>query len=226
MPISLSVGDLFEIKLTGNYGGQAETNNIFAYQVTSLGSGAGAPADLYHFLWGWFETVKNTLLGLTSVEMTYTNLEGRLLDSTTGAFINSVSLPITGDLGDGGVSGEALPPADAWTFKYLRPDATFRHGFKRFAGVPESDQANGVPTSGALTGLTAFAALLATPLPAYTAIGETPSETLISGSAAKPVVIQRIKNGDILNPIGIASITTVQFDKIGHQDTRDFGRGV
>jgi hypothetical protein len=67
--------------------------------------------------------------------------------------LNFNSLTDFGSLtvGTAGVrAGEALPGFVTWAFALRRSSTLIRNGRKSFAGVAEDDQANGLPTAGAL----------------------------------------------------------------------------
>jgi hypothetical protein len=223
--ILVEVGDLIELKLVGNYKEVMEVNNIFQFQVESIGTGSGSPAALDEFAMGFLVENMTNIVGFTSVAVKYTSIEAKLYDPVHGVFVNGQSIPILGGDGDGLVSGEVLPPYVTYTFKYVREDASKRHGFKRFCGVPESVNEDGHPTSAALGNLASAAEVFASDLPAYTVVDGAPG-TQISTAAALPVIVSRIFNGDFLDPIIIASPSTVIFDKFGTQNSRKFGVGV
>lgn len=224
MPVVTEVGDVLELKVVGNYGLVQEINNIFHYQVTSVGSGDGAPATLEEWAAGFIELVLPVILGTIGNIVTYTNIESRLLDSDTGALVNGVPVGIDPSLGVSSNTGDTLPPTNCWTFRYNRPDATFRHGYKRFAGVLEASQDDGIAVGGILTGLSDLGLQLEQPLSAYTLEAGIP-DTVVTGAAAIPVVLQRRKNGDVLNPIAIAPVSDVVYAHIGTQNSRKFGVG-
>jgi len=224
MPIVTAVDDIIELKLVGNYGLVQEHNNIFHYKVTNVGTGTGAPATLEEWAAGFMSEVLPDITGLLSDVMTFTNIEARLLDPVTGALINGVPVAIDPSLGVPANTGDALPPANCWTFRYNRPDASFRHGYKRFSGILEASQNQGIAVGGIVTGLANTALQLETPLEAWTLDAGLP-DVQVTGAAAVPVVLQRVKNGDILNPINVAEIADIVYTHIGTQNSRKFGVG-
>lgn len=56
----------------------------------------------------------------------------------------------------GALSGDAFPPFIVATVRFLRPGPAFRHGYKRFSGVPETYFNDGAFLSGFLTALETF----------------------------------------------------------------------
>ena len=222
MAVLLEVNDIVQAKLIGKWDNKVETNNLFHFQVNALGSPTAGDATCRNLGSGFWQAIKAALLNLTSSVQDYKQIDVSRLD-TSGNIINGETFFIPSGDGTGAGTAESLPPADAWTFKYVRPSNSFRHGFKRFPGVPEEDNVKGFPSSGALTSVNALAVLLSGPFQYYKDVSSV--ETAAGGEFV-PAVIQRMLNGDTLDPINSYTIDTVVFDKIGHQDTRDIGRGV
>lgn len=225
MPISVAVDDIIELKLVGNYNGSVQVNNVFHYKIASLGTGTGAPATLDAFGAGFVLGILPDILAITADVVTYTSIDVRLLDADTGALVNGETVLILPPFGDGAGSADALPPHDCTTFKYVRPNSSFRHGFKRFAGVSEDGVQDGLPTGGAISFLNALALTLQGAMPAYP-LPVDEDDDPITGAAANPVVLKRVFNGDPLNPIEVAEIVNVVFSRIGTQNSRKFGVGV
>lgn len=218
MPIPVTTSELLEFKLKGFYDGVVEVNNIFHFQCTN-----GGGASLDQFAAGLWHDLSAVLLPRTNDSVTYDSVEGRIVD-TSGNLVNSELFIITAPNGIGADGGDALPPTDTWTFKLLRPDGTFRHGFKRFAGVSEAAQIDGQPTSGVVASLAAISAMLASTVAAYTIVGGVPTAP-VAGSEMTPAIFQQMINGDVVDPINIGYVTNAVFSRIGSQDTRAYGRG-
>lgn len=220
MPLSVSANELLEFKLQGFFNGAQELNNIFHYQVTTVGG-----ATLLDFATGLWRELSSSLLDLTNNAVEYVQIVASKLD-TDGNLVNGESYIIHAGDGVGVTASDALPPFVTWTFKYIRPDSSFRHGFKRFAGVSENSQAEGIIDSGALSVLippieTSLAATIA----GYSRDVDNRPDTVVGSSAMQPVVVQRIVNGDPISPVNLAVIADVVFDKIGTQNSRKYGRG-
>jgi len=64
----------------------------------------------------------------------------------------------------GTVTGDSLPPYDAFGIRFIRTSRAVRHAHKRIAGVSESDQTQGVLTAGAFSNLNAIAGFIAGPV--------------------------------------------------------------
>jgi hypothetical protein len=225
MSLPIATGQILELIVQGNYDTTMLVENVFHYHVTALGTGGDSPASCENFAAGFVHDVLPYIRNVTSSLVSYTQIVANILDYTTGLLINGVPVGIDSTLQPGIIGDDAMPPYVCWTFKYVRADATFRHGFKRFAGVPELEQTKGQATSGVLSGLNTLAGKLQAQLTAYTLVGGVPT-TLIPSAAAHPVGLQRQKSGDLLNPINVQDFTTVVYDKIGTQNSRKYGVGV
>jgi hypothetical protein len=218
MPIPVAVDDLLEFKLKGFYDSAVEVNNIFHYHVS-----ANVAATLDQFAAGLWADLSAVLLPRTNAIVDYDSIEARIVDED-GFLVNSELYVIKATTGVGADGGDALPPTDAWTFKLLRPNGSFRHGYKRFAGVSEAAQAKGLPTSGVVSSLNAIAAMLAATVDAQTITAGEPSG-VITGTLMHPVIFQKVVTGDPISPMNIGDITAAVFSRIGSQDTRAYGRG-
>jgi hypothetical protein len=218
MPIPVAVDDLLEFKLKGFYDSAVEVNNIFHYHVSARNT-----ATLDQFAAGLWATLSTVLLPRTNAVVDYDSVEARIVDAD-GLLVNSELFVIAAGTGVGADGGDSLPPTDTWTFKLLRPDGSFRHGFKRFAGVSEAAQAKGLPTSGVIASLAAIASVLSSPITAQTIVAGLPAGT-IAGNTMHPVIFQKVINGDPISPMNVGDIADAVFSRIGSQDTRAYGRG-
>lgn len=219
MPIAVATNDLLEFVHKGSFQGISQVINVYHYKVTGAGG-----ATLQEFGAGLAQKWAAVLSLFINENVKMTEVEVRKLD-TDGLLITGESFLPVGDYNKGAQTGDALPPNVCWTFKYLRPDATFRHGFKRYAGVDEDAQTDGFPDSSIVAALANGASALEATLHAYTLDVDGNPDTVISAATAVPVVLQRIVNGDPISPINVALITDVVFDRIGTQNSRKYGVG-
>lgn len=222
MPIPVAVGDNVRLILKGTLLSDVEVNNVFYAHIADFTGVVLEPVTLQDTADGLWQTIKAALLLISSAQVNYTEIVAESLDADAN-LINGESYLIASGDGVGATGGDCLPPADAYTFKFVRDSSAHRHGFKRFAGVPEAGQSNGQPTSGLITDLNSLSALLAGNFNFYRNIATV--ETNIGGQFHLTLVQRRL-NGDVVSPAVFYDPLTVVFDKIGHQDTRDFGRGV
>ena len=219
MPIPVSLSDLLEFKVKGSFAATMEINNLFHYQVNSVTGG-----DLLSFAAGLADKLHDNIWGSLSSQYLVTSIEARLLDAN-GNLVNGETLIIGATYGVGGAGGDSLPPNVCYTFKYLRADSSFRHGFKRFTGVTEGNQANGILASSAITAVNTMADDLVSFVNGFTlTVGGDPDTADVLQSMV-PIVLQRVINGDPIQPINFYQPTDVVFDRIGTQNSRKYGVG-
>lgn len=119
----------------------------------------------------------------------------------------------------GNVSGEALPPFCAWSFRLNRATRLVRNGQKRIGGVPESFNDGGVATGAALTLLPAVAI----------AMGALITDT-ISGASFTPRIVHKATEAGPggsppATPRADYAVASAEYTRISTQNTRKFGRG-
>jgi len=203
----MAVGNHYVLKMSGNLLGQT-INNIFRFENVV----ADGTAEL---LWDLFEAqVIPRILAVTSDSMTYTDVEIEAIESPTDFYTTSFSYP--GILG----SGEDMPPFTAWAFK-LNPNRLDRKGgSKRFAGIREPYQENGVNSGGIQSELDDLAIVLGkrliSGLVAYI-------PTLYSKRCVKDSETHRCTNFFIED---FTRVTSAVYDAISTQNTRKFGNGI
>jgi hypothetical protein len=221
MAIPVAAGDNIRMILKGTYNTSVTLNNVFYAKVNTEAPGA-LESTLQHAANGLWKTIQSSLLAVTNTIVVYSEVLAESLDAD-GNLVNGESYFIPAGEGQGTSTGGALPPADAFTFKIVRPDSSKRHGFKRFAGVSESEQDAGVPAAGTVTALDALAAAMAGDIHFW---GDVLGVNSDLGGQMNIQLVQKVLNGDVVSPAVFYFPATVVFDKIGHQDTRDYGRGV
>ena len=219
MAVLASVGSLVEFKLRGFFDGSQELNNIFHYRVNEISA-----VDLQQAAAGLWHTLTLHLLASLSTVVEFTEIQASILD-THGAIVNGETYVIKDGTGAGTDATDSLPPFVCFTFRYQRPSSAFRHGYKRFAGVPEDAQVKGLVASGSVTGLNDVANDLRLPITAYTIDTDGSPLAPVTGDTLEPVLVQRFKNGDAVDPVVVYAPSTVIFSKIGSQNSRKYGRG-
>lgn len=112
----------------------------------------------------------------------------------------------------GAVGGDCLPPYAAFDFTLVRGGVGERNGYKRIAGVAEASQVNGIPVAGSLAVMNAAAV----------AMGDTLDVGL---SEFRPVIRRDVINHIPQLLLTVFSISSVQFSRIGTQNSRKFGHG-
>ena len=222
MAIPVTIGDHCRLILKGRFDGAVETNNVFYMKVTESADVTVPPPTLADMALGFWEGIKTDLLNLTSHVQVYNEIVAELLDADAN-LVNGESMFIDPADGVGGQAGESLPSFANYTLKIVRPSSAKRHGFKRFAGVPENQQHNGIAEASTITALNTLGDDLMADFHFHRVIATVLTD--IQGTFNLELV-QRVLNGDLVSPAVFYFPTTVVFDKIGHQNTRDRGRGV
>jgi len=126
----------WDLLLTGNMQGQVVLNH-FWYGTSDTGlPWGGAPAIVAD---DFIAIVLPSIVAVTSSTVTYTSVD--VTEHNSGAAVATVALT-TGNTGTRG--GDALPSFNAWGIRSQRYSATVPRAHKRFAGVSETDQFDGI----------------------------------------------------------------------------------
>lgn len=120
--------------------------NVFGYDSPT---GAVTQSVFDGFVSAWRSAVLDKLIPLVPSNIQYTKLAIRDMSGGGYEFENIFSPIVTGSSG-----AEMLPKFVAYGFQYNRATVGQRSGAKRFVGVNEAGQSNGVPT-GVTVGLLA-----------------------------------------------------------------------
>src|SRR5712664_3516661 len=185
--------NVYELKLHSTIGSSVEQINVLHYYVP-------LPLILSDFVDAWITAIMG---GLPNILTTYTLFYGIEVTQRRGGteFYNrNISI-------GGAVSGEGLPPFNCWDFTKLRGGVGERNGYIRFGAVPESLQANGAATGGALATLAIIA--------------NSFNDDITVGIQFVKLCIQRkhIRHA-IQTPPRYFSKSAVQYSKIGSQNSR------
>jgi hypothetical protein len=225
MPVYPEVGDIMRLTLVGRYDDDQDTNNVFYVEVTDTSVSSEPPPSVANYCWGLWVPIRDELVTtFTAGAMKYSRIKGEILDGDTNEFVFAEDYIIPTLEGTGGQSGDALPSSDAFQLRLQRPNANFRHGYKRFAGVSEEDNVAGVLSNDAFLGLTALAVALSLPRPAYHSVFT--EETPYASAAFELRVGQFIHNGDPLDvPVFAAPSAIVANPRVVTQNTRKHGTG-
>lgn len=141
--MAISPGSIIRFKNFHTFRDQ-EILNVSYFEVLAVDPGGVVAIPSYLAKgWGvkWFEALAgNFNVGLEFVRVEVDEVNG--VDIGVYAYVNGEA---------GTVAGESMAPFDAVSVQFLRNDRTTRHGWKRFGAVPETFQAGGSLTSGAIT---------------------------------------------------------------------------
>lgn len=198
----MAIGDVVELTLHGTVLGQTNLN-VFAYEQTAgVGSdGAGGLAAAFE------DTIIPAMQAVVTENTGYQSISWVSLNGT----FQEGNLALATTIGSR--PAPSLPPYAAWAFRLLRTTSESRGGYKRVAGISETDQDNGVYAGTIITQLNALATAFALQL------------TTTGGNEWTPVIASFILNGvprttPVFNPISGAI-----YQRISTQNSRKFGHG-
>lgn len=194
-----SLGDVYEVRAEGTLSG-IQCINTFHFKVTGVGSDIGFLSG--NLITAFAAPTVSIAAKLIAVVSTQYNLSK--IVAFNYADPSDFTEYLTGGIA-GLVTGDRLSSFNAWGFRYARNAIGERYGYKRFAGVAESDVQGQVPTAGAITRLNALAAVL----PGIATSGGTSFTAFI---AKRPLVIG-------VNPLGQPSFSAA-FIRITTQNSR------
>lgn len=209
-----NVGDVLEWQVNSTFlSGVVNMMQVWQFEITVSSEAtitlATAGDELGNLL---FDAVYEHILLCTSVNVRYTGgLWKNLSDPTE---IGSFIIP-GGVIGAGG--GDALPPYSSYSFLLRRLNATTRNGHKRFAGIPENAQANGIAISSIIDELELAADVFGNPIDIEFASPSTLTLTLA------PRIVRKNAAGAMTLSQPVLS---AEYTGIGTQNTRKYGRGM
>lgn len=157
--------------------------------------------------------VLTDLKTIQSDELTYDSIAIENVDDPSDFYI---AAPVIN--GGGNQTGEVLPPYACYAFRYNRTTMAVRNGQKRFGGVPEAANANGVLDA---TYNTAVANV-------ETALGDDITDGT-TNPQYRPKIAHRVFDTDTppnLIDYTFYGIASVQYVRLSTQNTRKFGRGI
>ena len=223
MAISMLNDTLYEVVLRGNYNGLQQTNNVFYFR-TFLGDAPalalGQPGTIRGLATEFWNNLKTQLRAVTGTIVSYTSVDAYQLDAD-GAQVTGETYSIPSGERAGTAAGDVLPPTNSWTMQYVRPDTSFKHGSKRFTGVTENMQLNGVIAAGSVATMNALVAVLDNNIIPH----DVSYGTNAAGYHAFPVVLQRVINGTNVSPVNWYQPAAIIYTRIGTQNSRKFGHG-
>jgi hypothetical protein len=212
MPIA--EGDIVQFKQFQTMSGQTILN-VFNYQV---GGGTIAEPSAYNELAkGFFTLASEQIRAQQNVGISHVRCIVEELGALEyGDFVPPVPLP-------GTVAGESLPVFNAVSVQYVRSSKITRHGWKRFAGVPETFSSGNALTPGAITAWNAI--ILNLMNPAGITVDQYDVEDNIIGEVfMRPVIVgQPVPPSDLIR-IQVPASVAVR-PNLTTQNTRKIGRG-
>lgn len=206
----------YNLVLKGRYGDSQDVINSFFVEVDlNGGTLVGDDDELFSIGEHFWNNIATPLRTITTNNVRFNTIDVFKADGVDVGASGFYTIPFADGLGL--YEGQSLPPFVSWTFQYTRPNANYRHGYKRFSGVPEAYQASGVIDSGAVT----YVNNLANALKASVNL----NDALIGAPFMRPALVQRVKNGVPVDPDVWYLPSTVVYKKIGSQNTRKYNVG-
>ena len=198
------LGDLLQLVDNQTYLEQ-QVLNIYYYRVTSI---TGLGADYLEALNTYWEgLVLDAITPIQMSNLTHVSREWRNLSNGLDFFVENT--PVVGELSTD--TNQQEPSFLSAGFLLLRESLATRNGYKRFAGLSETDVVGNAWVGGS-TRTNALATALASDLQAGLV------------TIAEPVIVRR----PLIPPVAsytYSSIGAAQFRGIGTQNTRKQGRG-
>jgi len=198
----VAVGDIFKVTLGGTFQQQL-CLNVFHY----VRDGVGSVPDLADFAAAFKSDVVEIVAGMVSNQFVWNRLDIQDVN------ISGPEYHELGSFQNGGLtSTDDLPSFCAWSFLMQRTQRVTFHGHKRFAGVPESLQDDGVPNSTAET----LAGIAGAALKGVLTVGTVDY---------LPCIYSTILNGVPRSTPLVNLVKDAVFMGISSQNTRKHGRG-
>lgn len=225
MAIPTEVGSILRLTVSGQQGGYGQIQNVWFLEVDSpadLGHGTISVQEFCHGFWAMFRDSYNA--DLCSEVVTWEVVRGEILDTDINQFVAAEDYVVPADESAGGRIEAASDPFAAYQIRLQRPNANFRHGYKRLGGVCDADSTNGGILTSPYASLVAFAITLSLPL--HPAWWVDDVETFSSSAVGHIVVGAFVRNGDPLDEYFFerpAAFVASQI--VTTQSTRKFGRG-
>lgn len=205
-------GNILEWQLKSTFAaGTEQFLNIFHYEWGSNEPAPGLPTIGQEIIDAYAVDFVAAIQNLISVQVAFYGVKIINLSNPDEFFESDFTTPVAG-----AVSGDCLPPFASWGFQLNRATRTTRNGYKRFPGVAESSQVNGVATSGAISTANAIAALLGVQQDFVVASPGTLEFSL------SPKIVRKDEAGEL---VLVNDVISASFKGIGSQNTRKFGRG-
>lgn len=220
MPIPVDVGDNIRITLKGSCVDGSDHVNVFHYNFYA-GSGTDVGSHLLeNFAFGFWENIKATLRALTSPSAKFLEVEAVSLDADFNG-VNGESFVIPTAEQVGLATGQNAHQALCLTYRYIRPNFSFRHGYKRFGNLTEGILAGNSIEAASATAVENLRLDLVADI-----AGLYPDGTpLVDPPDARPIVYRRIVENTVISPVLWGIPVGVVFNGVGTQNTRKPGRG-
>lgn len=210
--MAITLGSLIEITNVGTILGQ-QTMNVWQYQV----DGSAFLVEPVQIAEAWWNHVKATLRAIPGSDFTSMFLAVRIteLNNPVGDFAEyAVPIGERGGTRSPGAAADGMPQFSAVGVRLTVGTRLTRPGQKRFAGLVEGDQANGVLAAGIVTATNTAMAVMSAPM-----ILGAPAATIV----LNPIVTRRDAAGSVVEHQPV--IGWVTNPNVTTQNSRKIGRG-
>ncbi len=220
--MAIAVDDIIQFTLRGIFNGSVGTRNVFHYRVSNLDVGGDTAFDsLAHAARDVWATIFPALHALTTAKQVHTQFDAKIIRGADAGMQNVYVIP-SGERA-GTVAGDTMGPTDVYSFRLQGTGGVYRNGYKRFSGIPEAFQTEGLWV-GDNNNLNAMTAALAAQVQVSGGVGG-----VVGQYDLRPVIVSKMAGG--LDPSDITVLRAwepvgVVFGGIGSQDTRAYGRGL
>jgi hypothetical protein len=225
--VAAVVGQKVQMVIRGRSPYSEDTNTVWYFNINDPSIVGGGTASLENFAQGLWKEYRDLFVVQLQPAGWFTNqIDVKVLDTDTGLFnLQAIYFVPTADK-QGGRDDASLPASGAYRLMFVRPPGTsFRNGYKRLPGVCEADTNVDDILATPLGVLQTLAIALSIGVPAVSGtFGD--DEEVLNGTIMDLQVIQAVLDGDILPVPNFAPPAAIIANgKVGHQDTRDPGRG-
>lgn len=210
----MDVGDILTFKHFQSMSGQMVLN-VFNYQIGAVAP--TLPNGYNELAYGFFDTASTLMIpqqttALTHVRTILEELEGVEI----GDYVPPVAVP-------GSVVGDFLPVFSAVSVQYLRSSKLTRHGWKRFAGIPEALTVGNSLAAGNITAWTQIIENLMNP-EGVTIPQQDAGGNVVGTAFMRPVIVGLPVPPSEAYRIQVPASVAVK-SLISTQNTRKVGRG-
>lgn len=198
----MASGDFYEVIDKQSQGGQTILN-VFVFQVT----GADATAENVALTWQADQAIQ--ISSLQSSSLVHDNVTVNNLNDLSDFWVETLGIV-------GEQPGDVLPPYDCVALFYVRTTRASRNGWKRFAGVPEAHQNDGILDGTIITSWDGVAAYL---------LG--PHSSSVATLSMVPYIWRRPKVGPPPVAQAFFPVSSIEVrNAVTTQNTRKYNRGI
>jgi len=208
----MALNDIYRITCTQEFNtGGPLCLNVFYYEQITASPNDGAATLLTSFSPG----VRDVIRAIQNEAIHWLQI---LVENIVPSADNAQEDYVSGTVA-GSRPGDSLPPYAAWAFRLNRQTTASRHGQKRFVGVSEGDQADGIAEAGLTVAISNVSSVLEQtlggPVPAFA----TYSPRIFRAGRPSVTIPEKVIPAVIQDAFPVSSAS---FVSISTQNTRKF----